>query len=81
MSIIKSRQIYVGGYDREYYVDEMANSHLINSIRQIYQNLQALKYVGATRSRGGIAKAQVCLLKDLKALSDELDSRTDVEEC
>lgn len=84
MSIKKSRQIYVGGYDNEYFVDEMSNSHLINSIRQIRQNISALRE--AMEAHGnygeGTQCAISCLLEDEETLFKELEARTTCrEEC
>ena len=76
MSIIKSRQIYVGGFDKEYFVDEMSASHLINSIRMVRDNIHALEMVDDIYGKkGGIKKSIECLYKDLKVLSKELDGR------
>lgn len=83
MSIMKSRQIYVGGFDKEYYVDEMTVSHLINSIRMVDQNIQSLCAIEdlSQHKNRGIEKAIRCLGKDLKVLARELDSRKDAGGC
>ena len=83
MSIKKSRQIYVGGYDREYFMDEMSNSHLINSIRQVRSNRIAL--INAQEEHGnfgaGADAAIACLYNDELELFKELASRENCEEC
>jgi hypothetical protein len=84
MSIKKSRQIYVGGYDNEYFVDEMSNSHLINAIRQIRQNIAALREAMSTHGTygEGVQCAIGCLLEDEETLFKELESRSTCrEEC
>lgn len=84
MSIKQSRQIYVGGYDNEYFVDEMSNSHLINCIRQIRQNVNALREAQETHGNHGAGTqcAIGCLLADEEILYKELASRDNcTEDC
>ena len=83
MSITKSRQIYIGGFEKEYFVDEMTVGHLINSIRMIDQNIRSLSAVEDMTSHrhNGVRKAIKCLGKDLLALVKELDSRKDAGGC
>ena len=75
MSITKSRQIYVGGFEKEYYLDEMSVSHLINTLALIDRNLQTISRIESQDTRKGIVNARKCLEKDMKALTNELAKR------
>lgn len=83
MAIKKSRAIYVGGYDKEYFVDSMSNSHIINSIVQIREKIRVLEELlnsyGFSES-GGVACSLRCLGADQNALLNELNSRDNCRE-
>lgn len=80
MTIKKSRAKYVGGYDREYYIDSMSNSHIINCLVQIKNKLEVVEELVGLGYNSGAKASYECLLADWNALATELDSRENCTE-
>jgi len=74
----KSRDIYIGGFNKKFFVDEMSADHLINTISFIETKMDNIKTAGKRSGKtlsGNIKKVLKCLQKDQAMLLAELNSR------
>jgi len=81
----KTRQIYVGGYNKEFFVDEMTLDHLTNTISHIETKVENLKGASGRLGRGLSDNMQdiiLCLRADQDMLLAEVETRTDcIDNC
>jgi hypothetical protein len=86
MSIIQSRAIYKGGFNKEYFVDDMETSHILNVLVQLENKEGALTRLASTFEAGSdrrkaLLKSRQCVNNDIAVLTLELASREDCLEC
>lgn len=82
----RSREIYIDGYGKEHYVDEMETSHILNVVARLQDRLGNIQMVmlGHRMSANTVTnleKAQHCVKRDIAMLLEEYGKRTDAGEC
>lgn len=80
MGIKKSKTIYISDRGDDYYVEDMENSHLANTIAHIDKKIQALSHVCDYAALSEEEKENLrghihCLYHDQVALAKELAGR------
>lgn len=82
----KSREIYIGGYNKEYFVDEMETTHITSVLVMLHDKTETLRDLKnrttiSDEARANIVKQIDCIDADIDMLMTELGRREDCEVC
>lgn len=78
----KSREIYVGGFSKEFFVDEMSNDHILNVIVLIDQKIDSILNMASDFGTcEQFTALRSCLDADRRMLANELMHRDAETNC